>query len=133
MTTAEVRRQFGAPEGKSSFQGCEFDPESRPSVVWEWLVGGGKVQLTFDGVDGRLGSYRTESPSLSTTLGDHAGESFSKVRARWGKALKPVNLGAPSTPESGPWYAGDPATAELLFQVRNGQSRIHHRRPSPRV
>lgn len=120
-TTDEVRGLFGRPDAVDHFPGCEVDRSSTPMLVWKWALNGGELQMSFDGVSGRLASYRIDSSSLGTTLGDRVGDRFAALKESWGNSLKPLSIGVASTAQAGYWYIGDPETAELLFDIRDGR------------
>ena len=120
MTTGEVHHLFGRPDETDRASGCEFNPSAGPTLTWTWLIQDGSLQLSFDGVHGRLSSYRINSPKLSTTLGNRVRNSFHSLRLSWGQSLKPLSLGTASTSKEGYWYVGDPESNELLFDIRGG-------------
>jgi hypothetical protein len=78
------------------------------------------VIFVFEEPHGGLVTYRSTSPDLETEKGDTVGDPFSELRANWGKDLKPFNLGAKSTPQTGFWELGSGST-KLNFDIRKGK------------
>lgn len=121
MSIAQVRKLFGAPKRQDIGPGCELAPKSPKVLTWTYRLEDGRLFLRFDAASGKLGSYRNTSPSLVTIGGDRVGDPFSSLRANWASSLKPVNLGAKSTPQLGFWWIKQGPRAELLFDIVDGR------------
>ena len=119
-STGEVEELFGPADSEQTGPGCELAPDSPGALAWTYDLGDGSLILTFDAASGELGSYRTTSPSLKTTLGDSVGEEFGILQRNWGSSLEPYPLGQP-TAKAGLWVVRDSAEEELLFDVRGGK------------
>ncbi len=119
-STDQVEELFGAADSEQTGPGCELAPDSPGALAWTYDLGDGTLILTFDAASGEMGSYRSTSTSLKTTLGDTVGEEFSLLKQNWGSSLEPYPLGQP-TPKAGLYVVRDSAEEELLFDVRGGK------------
>ncbi len=119
-STDEVEELFGAADSEQTGPGCELAPDSPGALAWTYDLGDGTLILTFDAASGELGSYRSTSTSLKTTLGDTVGEEFTLLKQNWGSSLEPYPLGQP-TPKAGLYVVRDSAEEELLFDIRGGK------------
>ena len=120
-STSQVEQVFGKPDREQQLPGCELDgPNATPTLQWTWNLADGAVTVDFDAASGQLISYRTTSPSLPTDAGVRIGDTFDTLRQGYGLILKPLNIGAKSSPSSGVWYVGKPGHTWLLFSVAGG-------------
>ncbi len=123
-TTAEAEEAFGGPDAEKELPGCELaGPNATPVLQWTWDLDDGSVSVDFDAGTEELISYRTTSASLPTANGARVGDTFQALRDAYGPTLRPLQLGAPPTPQAGLWYVGKPGKEWLLFQIAGGQVR----------
>lgn len=121
MTTAAVRERFGEPDQVNRGPGCELNPDAGPETIWSWDLPEGEITLTFDRRTDELQSYTTTSPAFRTVDAIQIGDTFTSLKASAGGALKPLDLGAPSTRDAGWWYLERTPRSHLTFEITGGK------------
>ena len=122
QSPAAARESFGPPDEQRREPGCELSGHPQKQLAMVWHLDHGSLTLQFDAGD-RFSSYRTTSPELPTEAGIRVGDSFSSLRDGYGATLRPLDIGAASTPRAGFWYVGRNLDSALLFSLAGGKVR----------